>query len=57
MGDGKVEFSTKNEPSKNKIESYDGNYLEESEAKLLKQIDDEKRANLILSRIEKQMRK
>ena len=32
-------------------------YVEESKAKLLKQIDDEKRATLIISRMEGQMKK
>ena len=38
----------------NKIGSYDEKWLEESIAKLLKQIDDEKRANLNMSRMQKQ---
>ena len=47
-----------NDALKNKIGSYDEKkWLEESKAKLLKQIDDEKRANLIMSRMEKQMKK
>ena len=44
MGDDIVESSTENEILKNKIGSYDKKWLEESEGKLLKQIDDEKRA-------------
>ena len=36
---------------KNKIESYDEKWLEESRAKLTKQIDDRKRANLIMARM------
>ena len=52
-----VELCTENESSKNKIGSYDGKCFEESKAELLKQIDDEKRANLIMSRMEKQMKK
>ena len=47
MSDDIVELSTENESLKNKIGSYDKKWLEESEAKLLKQIDDEKRANLL----------
>ena len=50
-----VDLSTENDAFKNKIGSYDGKWLEESKAKLLKQIDDEKRANLIMSRMKKQM--
>ena len=57
LGDDIVELSTKNDALKNKIGSYDGKWLEESKAKLLKQIDDEKRANLIMSRMKKRMEK
>ena len=57
LGDDIVELSTENVALKNKIGSYDEKWLEESKAKLLKQIDDEKRANLIMSRIKKQMEK
>ena len=52
-----VEFSTENDALKNKIGSYDESWLEESKAKLLNHIDDEKRANLIISRMKKQMNK
>ena len=47
LGDDIVELSTENDALKNKIGSYDEKWLEESKAKLLKQIDDEKRANSI----------
>ena len=57
MGDDTFDFSTENESLKNKIGPYDGKRFEESQAKLLKQIDDEKRANLIMSRMKKQMNK
>ena len=57
LGDDIVEISTENDALKNKIGSYDEKWLEESKAKLLKQIDDEKRANLIMSRTKKQMGK
>ena len=57
LGDDIVELSTKNDALKNKIGSYDENWLEESKARLLQQIDDEKRANLIMSRMKKQMNK
>ena len=57
MGDDIVDLSTENEFLKNKIGSYDEKWLEESKAKLLKQYADEKRANLIRSRLEKQMKK
>ena len=57
MGDDIVEISTKNECLKTKIGCYDKKWLEESKAKLLKDFDDEKTANLIMSTMEKQMRK
>ena len=50
-----VELSTENDALKNKIVSYDQQCLEESKAKLLKQISNEKTANLIMSRMKKQM--
>ena len=57
MGDDIVELSTENDALKNKIGSYDEKWLEESKAKLLKQTDDEKRADLIMFRMKKQMNK
>ena len=57
LGDDIVELSTENDALKNKIGSYDEKWLEESKARLLQQIDDEKRANLIMSRMKKQMEK
>ena len=57
LGNDIVELSTKNDALKNKIGSYDEKWLEESKNKMLKQIDDEKRANLITSRMKKQMEK
>ena len=57
MGDDLVEISAENDASKNKIGSYDEKYLEESTAKLLKQIDDEKRAKSLIARMHKQMKK
>ena len=57
MGEDIVELSTENDALKNKIGSYDERWLEESKLKLLKEIDDEKRANLIMSRMKKQMNK
>ena len=57
LGDDIVEISTENEALKNKIGSYDEKWLEESINKILKQIDDEKRENLIMSRLKKQMEK
>ena len=57
MGDDKKELSGEIETLRNKIGSYDEHWLEESKATLLKQIDDGKRANLIMSRMKKQMNK
>ena len=57
LGDDIVELSTENDALKNKIGSYDEKWLEESKLKLLKEIDDEKRANIIMSRMKKQMNK
>ena len=45
LGDDIVDLSTENGSLKNKIGTYDEEWLEQSKAKLLKQIDDEKRAN------------
>ena len=55
LGDDIVELSTKNDVLKNRIGEYDQKWLEESKAKLLKDINDEKRANLIMSRMKKEM--
>ena len=57
MGDGIVDLSTENETLKNQIGDYDQKWLEESKAKLLKDINDEKRANIIMSTMKKQMNK
>ena len=57
IGDDIVDLSTENDALKNKIGDYDEKWLEESKSKMLKQIDDEKRANLIMSRMKKQMNK
>ena len=52
-----IELSVENDALKNQIGDYDQKWLEESKAKLLKDINDEKRANLIMSRMKKQMNK
>ena len=57
MGDDIVELSVENECLKNQLGENDGNLLQESKVKLLKEIDDEKGANLIMSRMKKQMNK
>ena len=56
MGDDIVELSTENEPLKSKKGSFDEKWWEKSKANLLKQIDDEKRANLNMSRMQKKMK-
>ena len=53
LGDDIVDLSTENDALKNQIGDCDEKWLEESKAKLLKQIDDEKRANLIMSKMKK----
>ena len=57
MGDDIVELSVVNEPLKSQIGEYDEQWLQESKTKLLKDIDGEKRANLIMLRMKKQMNK
>ena len=57
LGDDIIELSTENDVLKNQIGEYDQKWLEESKTKLLKDINDEKRANLIMSRMKKQMNK
>ena len=52
-GDDIVDLSTENKAFENKI----GSYVEKFKAKFLKQIDDEQRAKLIMSRMQKQMNK
>ena len=56
MGDDIVELSTENETLKNKIGSYDEKLLEESKAKLLKQIDDAERLKLLMFRMKNRWR-
>ena len=57
LGDDIVDLFTENDALKNHIGNYDQKWLEESKAKLLKDIIDEKRANLFMSRMKKQMNK
>ena len=57
MGNDIIDLSTENDALKEKIGDYDEKWLQESKEKLLKDIDDEKRANLIMSRMKKQMNK
>ena len=57
LGDDIIELSTENDVLKNQIGEYDEKWLQESKAKLLKDIDDKKRADLIMFRMKKQMNK
>ena len=57
MGDDIVDLTTENDALKNKIGDYDEKWLRESKANLLKDIDDKKRADLIMFRMKKQMEK
>ena len=57
LGDDIVDLSTENDALKNQIGEYDEKWFQESKAKLLKEIDNEKRANLIMSKMKKQMSK
>ena len=57
LGDDVIELSVENDALKNQIGDYDQKWFEESKAKLLKDIDDKKRADLIMSRMKKQMNK
>ena len=49
LGDDTVEFSTENESLKIKKGCYDEKWHEKLKAKLIKQMDNEKRSNLIVS--------
>ena len=57
LGDDIIELSTENDVLKNQIGEYDVKWLQESKAKLLKDIDDKKRADLLMFRMKKQMNK
>ena len=57
LGDDNIELSVENDALKNQIGDYDQKWLEDSKAKLLKDINDEKKANLIMTRMKKQMNK
>ena len=57
LGDDIIELSVENDALKNQIGDYDQKWLEESKAKLSKDINDEKRANLFMSRMKKHMNK
>ena len=57
MGNDIVDLSTEKDALKETIGDYDEKLLQESKEELLKDIDNEKRANLIMSRMKKQMKK
>ena len=57
LGDDLVEFHTENKSLRNKIGPSDEKWLEQSKARLLQQIDNDKRANLNMSRMKKRMNK
>ena len=57
MGDDIIELDAENKTLKNKIGEYDEKWLEESKARLLKQINDDKRASIIMERMKKQLSK
>ena len=57
MGEDIVDISTENETLRSKIGPHDEKWFKNSELKLLKQIDDEKIANLIMSRMKELMNK
>ena len=57
LGDDIVDLSTDKDALKKRIGFYDEKWLEETEAKLLKQIADEKKASLIMSGMKNQMNK
>ena len=57
LGDDIIELSVEKDALKIQIGYYDQKWLEEWKAKFLKDINDEKRANLIMSRMKKQMNK
>ena len=57
LGDDIIELSTENDVLKNQIGEYDEKWLQGSKAKLLKDIDDKKRADLLMFRMKKQMNK
>ena len=57
LGDDIIELSTENDVLKSQIGDYNQKWLDESKARLIKDINDEKRANIIMARMKKQMNK
>ena len=56
MADHIVDLSTKHESLKDKLGSYDENWLEKSKTTLLKQFHCDERGNFIMSRMQKQIK-
>ena len=57
MGDDIVELGVEKESLKNQMGNYDEKWHQESKTNLLKDIDDEERANLFMLRMGKQINK
>ena len=57
MGADIVELYRENESMEDKLGYHEKKELDESKTTLLKQIDDEKKANLFMSRVQKHMKK
>ena len=57
MVDDLVDLSSEKESLKYEIGSYNGKWLEESKARLLKQIDAKEQANLFMSTMPQQIKK
>ena len=57
LGDDIIELSVENDALQNQTGDYDQKWLDESKAKLLKDINDGKRANIIMTRMKRQMNK
>ena len=57
LGDHRIELRVENDALKNQIGDYNQKWLDESKAKLLKDINNEKRVNIIMARMKKQMNK
>ena len=53
MANDILELNIEAESLKNQIGNYDQKWLEESKAKLIKDIDDEKGANIVMTRMKK----
>ena len=56
LGDDIIKLSVENDALRIQLVDYDQKWLEESKAKLLKDNNDEKKANLFMSKMKKQMK-